>query len=189
MSIGASSRPITRRFLSPIQKHTRAEKSRGFADSFNVHVLPGQIDGLTAEGSNGMIGSGGNVGGGGLVAASLTGAATLEPDLAAPVTATESAASVIACVEPAAFCSLGSCRRIDDFLAATSLLPSSSLRRLEPCVAPPPKWRRPRSWQRRHRPSFAAHNDTLFPSTFFTTTPAGARCPTFRLPRRGRADL
>jgi len=40
-----------------------------------------------------MIGSGGNVVvGGGLVAASITGAATLEPDLAAPVIATKSAA-------------------------------------------------------------------------------------------------
>ena len=87
------------------------------ADSFNVQILPGQLDGLTAEGSTGMIGSGGNVvGGGGLVAASITGAATFEPDFAAPVTATQSAASVIACVEPAAFCSLRSCRRSGDFL-------------------------------------------------------------------------
>jgi hypothetical protein len=40
----------------------------------------------------------------------------LEPEFTAPVIATKSAASVIACVEPAAFCSLRSCRRIGDFL-------------------------------------------------------------------------
>ena len=64
-----------------------------------------------------MIGRGGNlVVVGGLVAASITGAATFEPDFAAPVTASKSAASVIACVEPPAFCSLRSCRRSGDFL-------------------------------------------------------------------------
>jgi hypothetical protein len=64
-----------------------------------------------------MIGRGGTVVVvGGLVAVSITGAATSEPDFAAPVTATKSAASVIACVEPAAFCSLRSCRRSGDFL-------------------------------------------------------------------------
>lgn len=64
-----------------------------------------------------MIGSGGNViVVGGLVPVSITGAATLEPEFTAPVIATKSAASVIACVESAAFCSLRSCRRIGDFL-------------------------------------------------------------------------
>lgn len=64
-----------------------------------------------------MIGSGDNVVvGGGSVVVSITGAATLEPDFAAPVTATKSGAWMIAYVEPAACCSLRSCRRTGDFL-------------------------------------------------------------------------
>jgi hypothetical protein len=64
-----------------------------------------------------MIGRGGNVVVvGGLVAVSITGAATLEPAFAAPVTATRDAAWVIACVETATFCSRRSCRRVGDFL-------------------------------------------------------------------------
>lgn len=104
--------------LLPQIPETRGrQKSRGFAGFFNVHILPRQLEGLTAELSTGMIGRGGNlVVVGGLVAASITGAATLEPEFAAPITATRDAAWVIACVETATFCSLRSCRRSGDFL-------------------------------------------------------------------------
>ncbi len=67
--------------------------SRMFAGLFNVYDLPGKNDGLTAEVSTGLIRSSGNVVVvGGLIPVSITGAATLEPDFAALVTATKSAA-------------------------------------------------------------------------------------------------